>query len=232
MEGTPMPLLTGIILGFLLAIPPGSIVIVGLNLTMTIGWRRASLYAVGTMIPDIGYALIALQASDRVRNVLRYSAAQLPLLVISVQGAMVGGLLLYGMLLIFRRSPLLTWNTEGTSQTGPRADFLARRGPFLLGLGLNASNIVSPTFLAALAIIVSQAHMLQLLDGSILNSVLYAAGFGIGNVLYLTLVMRLLGKALRRLNRTRLLITQKITGGILAGLAIAMGVQFMFTGPV
>jgi threonine/homoserine/homoserine lactone efflux protein len=222
-----MPLLIGMILGFLLAIPPGSIVVVGLNLTMALGWRRAYPYAVGTMIPDAAYALIALRGSDPVLNMLRYSAAHLPFLIVAIQSALATGLFVYGLSLFFRRSLRLTWGMGDAASSTPRGKIFARHGPFLLGLGLNASNIVSPTFLAALAILVSQAHVLRLLEGGFVDTLLYAGGFGIGNMLYLILVMRVAGKALRRLDERRMLLVQRVIGGILAGLALIMGVQFI-----
>ncbi|MBE0644343.1 MAG: LysE family transporter [Bacteroidetes bacterium] len=213
-----MSLLAGIFIGFLLALPPGGIVLVGLNLSMTTGFRRAVPYAYGTMLVDICYALLAIFGARAVIDFHARSMAEFPVLVIGLQILIVAGLLGYGSWLIIRRTPFIERNAEGgfTVKTGVSRS--SRRGPFLLGLGLNLSNIFSPTFLAALAILASQAHALGVLEGDTMSSVLYAVGFGIGNTIYMQIGMQLVAKYVRRLEDVHILRIQKVAGAAFAAI--------------
>lgn len=207
-----MSLLAGILIGLLLAIPPGGIVLVGLNLAMTKGFRRAVPYAYGTMLIDMCYALIAVLGARVVLDFYTKSMEAYPVVIIGVQALIVAGLLAYGTYLLIRRTPIVQRDAEGGLAVNTRAARATRRTPFLLGFGLNLSNIFSPTFLVALAILASQAEAFGVLDGDLLDNILYAVGFGIGNTIYLQTGMKLVEKYTQRMQNRHIMRIQKIAG--------------------
>lgn len=211
-----MSLLAGIFIGFLLALPPGGVTLVGFNLSMTKGFRRAVPYAYGTMLADICYALLAVMAARAVADAYTMSMQDFPAVMIGMQAIMVAGLLGYGFHLMIRRTPIVERESGGGFSVETRVTVRARRKPFLLGLALNFSNIFSPTFLAALAILASQAQALGVLDGDVLDNILYAVGFGLGNLIYMQLGMKLVEKYTERLQNRHVMRIQKIAGAAFA----------------
>jgi hypothetical protein len=77
---------------------------------------------------------------------------------------------------------------------------------------LNFSNIFSPTFLAALAIVASQAQAFGVLEGNVTDNILYAVGFGIGSTIYMQLCMKLAERYTKRLEDKHVLRLQKAAG--------------------
>jgi threonine/homoserine/homoserine lactone efflux protein len=207
-----MSLFSGIILGIVLALPPGGILLVGLNLAMSQGFRRAMPYAYGTALVDTLYALLAVLGARTMMDFYANSVREIPAVLIAVQSLLVVGLLGYGVWLWRRRTPLIQRAKDGSLSSGRTVERHSARGPFFLGLGLNASNIFSPTFLAALAILGSQAEAVGVLSGNITDCVLYAVGFGIGNTLYMQLGMRLVAKYTGSLQGSHVLRIQKCAG--------------------
>lgn len=207
-----MPLFTGILIGFILALPPGGIVLVGMNLAMQGGFRRAVPYAWGTMLVDCAYALLAVLGAGVAVHAYESVLESFPALVIGMQTVMIAALLGYGVHLFLRRTPTLKRDANGGFDTGRLGARARNRTPFLLGMGLNISNIFSPTFLAALAIVATQAHAFGVRAGNTSDAVLYAIGFGIGNTLYMQIGMKLVEKYTSRLQPRHLLGVQKITG--------------------
>ncbi|MFA6233728.1 MAG: hypothetical protein WC824_05980, partial [Bacteroidota bacterium] len=100
-----MSLLAGIFIGFLLALPPGGVALVGFNLAMTKGFRGAVPYAYGTMLADISYALLAVMAARAVADAYTMSMQDYPAVMIGMQALMVAGLLGYGFHLMMRGTP-------------------------------------------------------------------------------------------------------------------------------
>jgi threonine/homoserine/homoserine lactone efflux protein len=211
-HGGSMSLFAGILIGFILALPPGGIVLVGMNLAMQGGFRRAVPYAWGTMLVDTAYALLAVLGAGIVVHAYKSVVASFPVLVIGMQSLIIAALLGYGLFLFLRRTPTLKRDANGGFDTGRLNTRTRGRTPFLLGVGLNISNIFSPTFLAALAIVATQAHAFGVRPGNTLDAVLYAIGFGIGNTLYMQIGMKLVEKYTSRLQPRHLLGVQKIAG--------------------
>jgi len=213
-----MSLISGIILGIVLALPPGGILLVGLNLAMKQGFRRAMPYAYGTAVVDTLYALLAVFGARTIMDFYARSVREIPAVLIVLQSLLIAGLLGYGIWLWRNRTPLIRREGDGSLRTSRTDGHHFAHAPFLLGLGLNFSNIFSPTFLAALAILASQAQAFGVLEGDLTDSVLYALGFGIGNTVYMQLGMRLVAKYTGRLQDRHVLRIQRSAGAAFAGI--------------
>lgn len=220
-----MPLVYGFLLGFALAIPPGGITVVGVHLTMTLGWQKALRYAAGTSLMDALFALAFLSAAESVSSGLDYTRQQWPWLVVGIQCLVMLILVIYGLLLIFKRTPLFTWHSLAEAPAEQRTGLFKHQGPFLFGLGLNFANLMSPTFLGALGLVVSQAHVLGLFGGGYFPLTTYAAGFGLGGFVYIGMIMYVATRFLGRLTDARLIIGQRIAAGLLIAIGIIIGLQ-------
>jgi hypothetical protein len=148
-----------------------------------------------------------------------------PAVIIGMQAMIVTGLFGYGTYLLIRRTPIIERTAEGGFSVNTSVSGRMRRAPFFLGLGLNFSNIFSPTFLAALAIVASQAQAFGVLEGNLLDNIFYAVGFGIGNTIYMQLCMKLVEKYTQHLQNRHVLRIQKIAGIAFA----AIGGMLFFT---
>ena len=207
-----MALLAGIMIGLLLALPPGGVTLVGVNLSMTRGFRGAVPYAYGTATVDVIYALLAVMGARAVGDFYQDSVQSFPAVLIGMQVLIITGLFSYGTYLLFRRTPMITRNADGSFSVDASANRQTRRTPFLLGLALNFSNIFSPTFLAALAVVASQAQAFGVLEGNVTDNILYAVGFGIGSTIYMQLCMKLAERYTKRLEDKHVLRLQKAAG--------------------
>ncbi len=207
-----MALFAGILIGLLLALPPGGVTLVGLNLAMTRGFRRAVPYAYGTATVDVIYALMAVMGARVVNDLYEESIRSFPVVIIAMQALIIVGLFGYGSYLLFRRTPMIRRTADGTFAIDASATPQTRRTPYLLGLALNFSNIFSPTFLAALAIVASQAQAFGVLEGNVTDNILYAVGFGLGSTIYMQLCMKLAERYTKRLQDKHVMHLQKAAG--------------------
>lgn len=215
-----MALLVGILVGFILAVPPGAIVLVGLRLALARGLRHAAPYAVGSMLADIGFAAAALFAADALRGTLGWLSDGAPALLVVLRVAVVTVLIGGGIHMIARRTPIAL---------SPEAGMVDHRRlahtPFLLGLLLNLSNgFVSPTFMAALAVVVAQAAAFGILGGTLAGHVRYAVGFGVGGCLYMLLLMRAAVALSARMHDRRILIAQRSLGTAFTAIGFVLGI--------
>lgn len=222
-----MSVLSGMLLGFVLALPPGGVVLVGLNLALRKGGRRASPYAVGVMLVDSAYAFLAVIGAHGLVEGYGEVTRSVPAVLLAIQGLIVFGLVGYGLLLMFRATPILRCSEEGDFSVSTRAGFRFLRGPLAMGFGMSLSNLWSPTFLVALAIVATQARSAGVETGNHAAAMLYAGGYGLGGALYLLLAMRLVDRWTRKLNDRHFLWIQRAAGLAFAVLGLVLMIQVL-----
>lgn len=222
-----MSVLSGMLLGFVLALPPGGVVLVGLNLALRKGGRRASPYAVGVMLVDSTYAFLAIIGAQGLLEGYGAVTRSAPGVMIAVQGLIVFGLVGYGLLLTFRDTPILKRTAEGDFSVSTRAGFRFLRAPLSMGFGMSLSNLWSPTFLVALAIVATHAHSAGVDAGNHMAALLYASGYGLGGALYLLIAMRLVDRWTRNLNDRHFLWIQRAAGLAFAVLGLVLMIQVL-----
>ena len=213
-----MALVAGIIVGLLLALPPAGSLVVGLNLSMTMGFRRARPYAYGIACGDLAYAFLAALSVQAVAGFHARLVRDFPSLTFTLHMFVVAALLGYGIYLFLRRNPLTLRSSEAGSPAGGAVSRFLPAAPIFLGIGLQLSNAFSPTFLGALAVLTTRVQALGTITGGPTDCVLYAIGYALGNTLYLQSAMWLVARHTGSMRGGLLLRIQKISGATLAAI--------------
>ena len=115
-------------------------------------------------------------------------------------------------------------NTERT-----RTRHGLRGSPLLIGIVLKLATAISPSFLAGVALLTAEAHALGLPGWDTGDRLLFAAGYAIGNFLYLQAAMRFASHATNGARRRTLLLIRRGTGTAFAALGLALLLQVIVT---
>ncbi|MBE0642736.1 MAG: hypothetical protein IH600_01515 [Bacteroidetes bacterium] len=200
----------------------------GLSLTVTHGFPRSAAFTYGVFLVDITMAALAVSAAASATDLYLRAVHSHPALLPTVKTVLVLLFCGYGVYLLLRTPAMLRDRMSVTAGGG----FIRRRGsiasaplhPFTLGVSLKASTVVSPSFLAGFALLTAQAGALGLAGWGMPERLLFAFGFGLGNLLYLQCCMRIAARCTDRLSDSHL---RRVQRGF--GLAfLVLGVVLLF----
>lgn len=187
--------LLGIIVGYILAIPPGPIGMASVRMGLRDGWRPSVRLALGAGLLDMVYCAMAMWASTAVVGLLAKLEGSTSWVTIALQLLIVAGMIAFGVIQ-FREHPF-----DPSAETDPNADPTARRasllsrlsskGPFLVGVGFAIANLANPTFIPALMAMTTFIQQLDLFASTFVNAMAFSIGFGVGNTAWLLTLVRL-----------------------------------------
>lgn len=182
-------LLSGIILGFLLAMPPGPIAVAVMKAGLQDNVRKGMGIGIGAAVMDVFYCLLLLLATGSVRDETTAFLDSNQTLVIVLQVACVAAMIIYGVLnLRVKRTPLhVEERPGGMSQVVER---IGSKGPFFIGIAISLTNLANPTFLPSLA---SMSMIMQnngLVEVHLPDQLLFSLGFGAGMMGWIVLLLR------------------------------------------
>lgn len=187
--------LLGIIVGYILAIPPGPIGMASVRMGLRDGWRPSVRLALGAGLLDLVYCAMAMWASAAVVGLLAKLEGSTSWVTIVLQLLIVAGMIAFGVIQ-FREHPF-----DPNAETDPNADPTARRasllsrlsskGPFLVGVGFAIANLANPTFIPALMAMTTFIQQLDLFVSTFVNAMAFSIGFGVGNTAWLLTLVRL-----------------------------------------
>lgn len=187
-----LSLLAGIVVGYVLAIPPGPVGVTVLKSAMRGDKKCGVSIAAGAGFMDIFFCLLAILATTALFETLQSFFADYPVAMVGFQAVVVLGTVGYGILQF--RTPKSAADVPQPKQ--PRLSQLAIRlqqnGPFFLGVGIALTNIASPTFLPSLCYTTMSVQHFGLVSASILGGVLFAIGFGFGNFAWSYTLLRVI----------------------------------------
>lgn len=181
----------GILLGIVLAIVPGPVAVGAMKLSINDGERSGTLYSAGSGFMDFVFCLFAVYTTSAVLSAFGNFSTTHPLLILSIQVLLVAGIIIYG-LLQFREAKRNNRNEleELDKSSNKMLEKLKTRGPLFVGIAVAMANIASPTFLPSLGYFTLQVQKLNLFDVNNFTNLLLSIGFGIGNFLWLYLIVR------------------------------------------
>lgn len=189
-------LLVGMILGFVLAIPPGPIGVMSVKYTLDSGYRKNVEYSLGTAGMDMVFSLIAIFTASALESYLtRISTSYNQIYFLLFQITVVIGLIVFGILVLKNNKKKIKENPY--SKNIKKSDTLQRfkeRGAFVFGIAFALTNLANPTFLPFLAFLSIQIHKLDIIHNTFYHNLLFGLGFGIGNFIWLNLLSRLIIK--------------------------------------
>lgn len=181
----------GILLGIVLAIIPGPVAVGAMRYSITNGRTAGFRYCLGSGMMDCCYCLAAVFATSVVVNSFSSFSDKHPILVFGIQIAVVLAIIVFG-LLQFKEAKKGNRNSveELHDNSNAMLNNFRNRGPFFVGIGISLTNLPSPTFLPSLAYFTLQVQNLDFFAITTINNCLLALGFGMGNFLWLSCVVK------------------------------------------
>ncbi len=220
-------LLTGAVVGYLLAIPPGPIGMASVRMGLREGWKPSVRLALGAGLLDMIYCALAMWASAGVVRLLNSLEGSTSWVTIVIQFLIVAAMIAFGVVQ-FREQPIDP-NAEPDSQTRSVSllSRLSARGPFLVGVAFAVANLANPTFVPALMAMATFVQQLDLFPSQFSTAMAFSLGFGAGNTSWLLTLVRLVITFRRKMTPRFIHRLQQISGLALILFGIITGVRIL-----
>lgn len=183
-----LSILTGIVIGVILALPPGPAAVTAIKLGLSNSSRHGILSGIGTAVMDFIYCIIAVFAVSAVVDWATNFSNNHPFISLSVQIIIVISIILYGFSHL--RAGKVGFNPASQQRARFSLEKLSERGPFFIGIAIALANIANPTFLPSLGYVALHIQKLGLVKVTAINNVLFSLGFGLGNLLWLSFLVK------------------------------------------
>lgn len=179
-------LIIGIIVGIILAMPPGPIGVLSIRMGLRKNVRSAMYVALGSGVSDFLICFGAVAAATALVNALRSLFENHPIVSVILQIVLITAFFAYGFYsLKAKRAECVQIEETDIENCSSFAHHLKENGPFFLGAGLALANLANPTFLPSIGYVAVQVQKFNFYDVTSLNNILYSLGFGIGNFVWL-----------------------------------------------
>lgn len=222
-----LSLLAGLIIGFVMAMPPGPVAVTALKLGLEKGARHGYQIGLGTGIVDTFYCMIAMFATSAALSLLGDFTDKYPLITLLIQLSVVAGMMIYGYITLKSHKNPIELNDSSVPKKVKFFDNLAQRGSFFFGVAVALANIANPTFLPSLAYVSLNVQKLGLIELTTLGNVSYALGFGVGNFLWIYFLIRILTHYRSKLSDKFIVIIKKFAGYTLIGFGSILGFRVL-----
>lgn len=227
-----LALLIGLVVGIVLAIPPGPIGLASVRMAIRDGWVASVKLAIGAGVFDALYGALAMVATAAAVQGLSSLQESTPWATLGMQVLIIAVMITFGIHQIRVASREQQPSLESTDTVLPQKGLLSwfrTHGPFFLGIGFALANLANPTFIPALAATATFIQQLAWFDLTLANRLLFALGFGAGNVLWLLTLVRLVLANRERMSPTFLKRVQQVSGWSLIGFGALYGVRIILT---
>ncbi|HOM04215.1 MAG TPA: LysE family transporter [Candidatus Kapabacteria bacterium] len=179
-------LLIGLIVGFILALPPGPIGVLSIKMGLNRKIRPAMYVAIGSGVADFMICFVAITAATAVVQALHSFFDCHPIYSILFQSILIAAFLFYGLYSL-KSKPHQEKHIEDADLENQNnfVRHFKEKGPFLLGFALAIANLANPTFLPSIGYVGVQVQKFALYEITTFNNLLYSIGFSIGNFVWL-----------------------------------------------
>lgn len=213
-------LVSGIIVGFILALPPGPVGVTAIKMALDHGKRNALITALGTTMMDFIFCFLAVFATSAIISLVDTFAEEYPVAVLVFQFTVITAIFAYGF--------LLRKNKEEKEElqklkTFKFIDYLKHRGPFLLGFAVALANIANPTFLGSISYVSMLMQKWAFINNSVIGRTIYSLGFGLGTFLWLSILIRIIVFYKPRMSEDMILKIKRFAGLTLIGVGTLLG---------
>ncbi len=188
-------LLLGIVIGFALSIAPGPITVAFMKKALAGNYMPAFMVGLGAAAMDVVFNLLAAFASSAIVITLSNLFIQNRWLSLLFQIISIIILIVLGIR-YYRQKHVPTDKELSVKEEKQEATAkqYSRGSPFFLGVILAVTNLATPTFFPSMVAAVSYLHAEGFLIRSIGANVLYATGFGLGAVIWFSILLRFFKK--------------------------------------
>ncbi|MCX6139393.1 MAG: LysE family transporter [Candidatus Kapabacteria bacterium] len=219
-------LLIGIVVGFVLAIPPGPIGMASVRVGLRDGWRQAFKLSVGAGLFDLIYCSLAMWASSGVVNVLHALEADNPMVTLGIQFIVAAVMIGFGITQI-RESPVIKEGVDKHHRGEAIINRVSSNGPFFVGIGFALANLANPTFIPTVVAMTTFVQKVGFFEQDLSNAIAFSLGFGIGNALWLTTLVRLVLAFRGRMTPTFMHRIEQFTGVTLVGFGLYYAIRLL-----
>lgn len=176
-----LSLLSGFVVGYVLAIPPGPVGVTILKSGMRGDKKCGVSIAAGAGAMDVLFCAFAIFTTSALFQTLDVFFANYPFASFIFQAAVVTAMVIYGILQF--RTPNASGEITTNKQPllGNLVQRLQRNGPFFIGVGIALANIANPTFLPSLCYTAVGVQHFGFVGVTPVDSALFSLGFGVGN---------------------------------------------------
>ena len=204
-------LLVGLVVGFVLAIPPGPIAMACVQQALAGQAREGVALVLGASAMDIGYALLAAFASSALVEALWDMMMHHAWALLAFQGGCIVVLVVVG--LHYCRSSLHGGAARARSEA--RGRLRGDVSPALSGVLLALTNLANPLFLPSLIFVMSLLQVRGWVGHAVGDHIMYALGFGGGAALWYVLLLRTVTHLRGQFSPTVMPMLARVAGGVL-----------------
>lgn len=205
-------LLFGTIIGIILALPPGPVGITAIKYGLFRGNRSGMELALGNAIMDFIYSLIMIFATTAASHAVSAFSSDYPYISTLIQILVVFVFFAVGIINLRNKYDSFDYNNPDKAYNSRFFSLIKQRGPILLGAAIALTNLANPTFVPTLAWISINVHTFGLFESTIINNFAYALGFGLGNFIWITLLVRLIVRYKHKLSENMLIRIRQFAG--------------------
>ncbi len=220
-------LLVGVAVGFVLAIAPGPVGVTILKSGLRGDQRSGALISLGASFLDCVYSLLAMLTATMFFGTLQSLFTNHPIIMFFFQLVCIAAMIIYGFLQF--RTPSANQETSARNPTSLIAltTRLKKNGPFFLGVGIALANIANPTFLPSLTYTSMLVQHSSLIETTVLGSVVYSIGFGLGNFGWLYGLLRVVLHYRERFSPSLTIRIHRFAGATMIGAGAILGYRVL-----
>jgi threonine/homoserine/homoserine lactone efflux protein len=215
----------GLVVGFVLAIPPGPIAMACVQQGLAGQAREGLALVLGASAMDIVYALLAAFASSALVEALWGLVLHHAWALLAFQGGCIVVLVVLGLRYCRSTTPGDAARARPEAQDRPRGD----ASPYLHGVLIALTNLASPTFLPSLIFAMSLLHVRGWVGHAVGDHVMYALGFGAGAALWFVLLLRTLTRLRSQFSPTVIPMLSRVAGGVFLLFALMLAYNMVTT---
>lgn len=218
-----LSILFGFLVGIVLALPPGPVGVTAIEIGLYQTKKAGFKLALGNAVMDFLYSVSTLFATSIALVFISNFISSFPNIYLIFQISVILIFLVIGYLNIKS-------NKNRKNEEKPSNNFtskLGKRGPFLLGIGIALTNLANPTFTPALAGISVWVQEIGLVSDTAISKILFAIGFGLGNLFWVNLIASLANKFKKRISPQVLVRIRQFAGVTFIGFGTILGVRLV-----
>jgi len=204
-------LLVGLVVGFVMVMPPGPIAMACMRQALAGQTKEGLALGLGAAVMDSGYALLAAFASSALVEALWDMMMHHAWALLAFQGGCIVVLVVAG--LHYCRSS----RHGGAARARPEARGRLRGdvSPTLSGVLLALTTLANPMFLPSLIFVMSLLQVRGWVGHAVGDHIMYALGFGGGAALWYVLLLRTVTHLRAQFSPTVLPMLARVAGGVL-----------------
>lgn len=188
-----LSLISGIMTGLVMAMPPGPATSTLIKLNLTHYKKHILTYASGVALLDIFYCLIAMLASSQLLTAFKFLDRKYPFSILIFQSIIVLFLIIFGLKNLRDTDKIVRFDPDEPIKVKKKLiPWINLKHPLLLSFAMSLSSLASPSFFPFLIFICGFEQGLKFVDIHPLSKIIFSIGFGTGTFLWLLLLSKLI----------------------------------------